>query len=346
MAPKPAIAQGELPDDALLPELRSKRSSSRSSPLLDGAPSWSIFDPVRHAYFQIGQVELALLSAWRGRTVGEMRRLFAQQQGAEPEPGAIKALLQFLASNNLTRAPLGDAVKSLSAQARAHDQAWWKWLLHHYLFIRVPLVKPDRFLRRTVHWVAPLFTRGFALLIVALGLVGLYFVSRQWDEFLHTFPYFFSLQGIAIYGLSLAFTKTLHELGHAYAATRYGCRVPTMGVSFLVMVPVLYTDTSDTWKLRSRKQRLLVDGAGVLTELCLASIATFLWAFLPDGPVRSAAFVIATTSWISTLAINLSPFMRFDGYYFLSDMIGVPNLSSRSQAFGQWQLRELSLIHI
>ncbi len=340
MAPKPAIAQGELPDDALLPELREELRFDRSSPLLDGAPSWSIFDPVRHAYFQIGQVELALLSAWRGRTVGEMRRLFAQQQGAEPEPGAIKALLQFLASNNLTRAPLGDAVKSLHAQARAHDQAWWKWLLHHYLFIRVPLVKPDRFLRRTVHWVAPLFTRGFALLIVALGLAGLYFVSRQWDEFLHTFPYFFSLQGLAIYGLSLAFTKTLHELGHAYAATRYGCRVPTMGVSFLVMVPVLYTDTTDTWKLRSRKQRLLVDGAGVLTELCLASIATFLWAFLPDGPVRSAAFVIATTSWISTLAINLSPFMRFDGYYFLSDMIGVPNLSSRSQAFGQWQLRE------
>ncbi|MES2531471.1 MAG: site-2 protease family protein [Pseudomonadota bacterium] len=337
---RPAMAQGELPDEALLPELREELRFDRSSPLLDGAPSWSIFDPVRHAYFQIGQVELALLSAWRGRTVGEMKRLFAQQQGSEPESGAIKALMQFLASNNLTRAPLGDAVKSLNAQARAHDQRWWKWLLHHYLFIRIPLVKPDRFLRRTVHWVDPVFTRAFASIMVALALMGLYFVSRQWDDFLHTFPYFFSLKGVAIYGLSLAFTKTMHELGHAYAATRYGCRVPTMGVSFLVMVPVLYTDTTDTWKLRSRRQRLLVDGAGVLTELCLASIATFLWAFLPDGPVRSAAFVIATTSWISTLAINMSPFMRFDGYYFLSDMVGVPNLSSRAQAFGQWKLRE------
>ncbi|MBJ2157890.1 peptidase M50 [Variovorax sp. IB41] len=336
----PPPPPGDLPDDAYLPELREELRFDRSSPLLDGAPSWSIFDPVRHAYFQIGQAELAMLSAWRGGTVKEMRRLFVQQQGAEPDPGAIKALLQFLLANSLVRAPLGDAVKSLHAQAQAHKQSWWQWLLHHYLFIRVPLVKPDRFLKRTVHWVAPLFTRTFVFCIVLTGLVGLYFVSRQWDEFLHTFPYFFSLKGLAVYGLSLAFTKTLHELGHAYTATRYGCRVPTMGVSFLVMVPVLYTDTTDTWKLRSRKERLLVDGAGVITELCLASIATLLWAFLPDGPVRSAAFVIATTSWISTLAINLSPFMRFDGYYFMSDMLGVPNLSSRSQAFGQWKMRE------
>ncbi|WP_052810756.1 biotin/lipoyl-binding protein [Variovorax paradoxus] len=336
----PRQPAGELPDDARLPELREELRFERGAPLLDGAPSWTIFDPVRHAYFQVGQAELALLGAWRGGTVGEMRRLFMQQQGSEPDPNAIKALLQFLLANSLTRAPLGDAVKSLSAQAAAHRQSWWQWLLHHYLFIRVPLVKPDRFLRRTVHWVAPLFTRTFVVFIVLAGLLGLYFVSRQWDEFLHTFPYFFSLKGLAVYGLSLALTKTMHELGHAYTATRYGCRVPTMGVSFLVMVPVLYTDTTDTWKLRSRKQRLLVDGAGVITELCLASIATLLWAFLPDGPVRSAAFVIATTSWVSTLAINLSPFMRFDGYYFLSDMLGVPNLSARSQAFGQWKMRE------
>lgn len=340
-APAAPAAQptGQLPDDAQLPQLREELRVDRSAPLLDGAPSWTIFDPVRHTYFQIGQTELALLAAWKGGSVKALKQRFLQQQGVEPDPRAIQALLQFLVANSLTRVPLGDAVRSLQAQALARQQTWWQWLLHHYLFVRVPLVKPDRFLRRTVHWVAPLFTRTFVVLIVATALLGLYFVSRQWDVFLQTFPYFFSLEGLAVYGLSLAFTKTLHELGHAYSATRYGCRVPTMGVSFLVLMPVLYTDTTDTWKLRSRKQRLLVDGAGVMTELCLASIATLLWSFLPDGPVRSASFVIATTSWISTLVINLSPFLRFDGYYFLSDLLGVPNLGGRAQAFGQWKLR-------
>lgn len=329
-----------LPDNALLPELREDLRIDRGAPLSDGAPSWSIFDPLRHAYFQIDQGELALLVAWRGGTVAEARRRFAAQQGREPEPGAIEALLQFLAANSLTRTPLGDTVKSFAERVAAQKQSWWQWLLHHYLFVRVPLVRPDRFLRATVHWVAPLFTRGFALAVALLGLAGLYLASRQWDAFVHTFLYFFSLQGLAVYGLSLAFTKTLHELGHAYAAARYGCRVPTMGVAFLVLMPVLYTDTTDTWKLRSRRQRLLVDGAGVLTELCLACIATFCWAFLPEGAWRSAAFVVATTSWVTTLAINLSPFMRFDGYYFLSDLLGIPNLHARAQAFGQWTLRE------
>jgi putative peptide zinc metalloprotease protein len=40
-------------------------------------------------------------------------------------------------------------------------------------------------------------------------------------------------------------------------------------------------------------------------------------------------------------AINLSPFMRFDGYFVLSDWLGIPNLHDRAFAFGQWQLRRL-----
>ncbi|MEL7019582.1 MAG: HlyD family efflux transporter periplasmic adaptor subunit, partial [Pseudomonadota bacterium] len=114
-----------------------------------------------------------------------------------------------------------------------------------------------------------------------------------------------------------------------------------MGVAFLVMFPVLFTDTTESWKLQSKRQRLTITAAGVLTELMIAIFSTFLWAFLPDGPWRSAAFFVATTSWIMSIAVNLNPFMRFDGYHFLSDLIGIQNLQARSFAFGRWRLREL-----
>jgi len=65
-----------------------------------------------------------------------------------------------------------------------------------------------------------------------------------------------------------------------------------------------------------------------------------LWVILPDGLLRSVAFVLATTSWIMSLAINLNPFMRFDGYYVLSDTLNVPNLQPRAFALGRWRLRE------
>ena len=133
----------------------------------------------------------------------------------------------------------------------------------------------------------------------------------------------------------------MHELGHAFTATRYGSKVASMGVALMVMLPVLYSDTTDAWRLNSRRQRIHIGAAGMIVELYLAIIFTFLWSFLPDGVMRSAAFIIATTSWIMSLAINLNILMRFDGYYILSDLLAVENLQDRSFALGKWRLREL-----
>ncbi|HMQ58966.1 MAG TPA: biotin/lipoyl-binding protein, partial [Rhizobiaceae bacterium] len=100
------------------------------------------------------------------------------------------------------------------------------------------------------------------------------------------------------------------------------------------------TDTSDAWRLASRRKRLMIDGAGIMTELMLAVIATWLWVLLPDGLGRSIAFSVATVGWVASLGVNLSPFMRFDGYYLFSDAIGVQNLQQRAFALGRWRLRE------
>ena len=104
---------------------------------------------------------------------------------------------------------------------------------------------------------------------------------------------------------------------------------------------MLYTDVSDAWRVKSRKQRLLIGAAGIFVEFYIAIICTFLWSFLPDGSYRSAVFFMATTSWIWTLAINVNPFMKFDGYYLLADYWEVENLQTRAFALGVWRLREL-----
>lgn len=139
---------------------------------------------------------------------------------------------------------------------------------------------------------------------------------------------------------ALFIVKILHELGHAFTAKRYGCRVPAMGVAFLVLWPVAYTDTNEVWKLADRRKRLAVACAGVATELIIAVWATVAWAFLPEGSLKSVAFVLATLTWIATLVINASPFMRFDGYFILSDWLDMPNLHSRAFALARWDMRE------
>ena len=69
----------------------------------------------------------------------------------------------------------------------------------------------------------------------------------------------------------------------------------------------------------------------------------FAWGSLPNGPARSVAFLVATSTWLTTVLINASPFMRYDGYYVLSDWLEMPNLHTRAFALAQWWLRETLL---
>lgn len=327
-----------------LPALRQELRIEPGAPLVNGAPSWTLFDPLRHAFFQLGKAEFAILSRWAsGKLDGIAEQLEKLGLDGPEADDAFNDVVEFAATNGLTVSPVGrDAVSTYIEQRSAGKKAAWKWLLDNYLFIRLPLVKPAKFLEGTIDRVAPLWSVYSLIFFACLALTSLFLVSRQWDAFIASFLYFFSWEGVIAYGLGLIFVKILHELGHAYTATRYGCRIPTMGVSFLVMMPVLYTDTTSAWRLRSRKQRLAIDCAGVAAELMVASIATMLWVLLPDGLLRSVAFILATTSWVMSLAVNLNPFMRFDGYYVLSDLLNVPNLQPRAFALARWKLRELA----
>lgn len=332
----PAPAQDPL-DMVRMPALRDDLALLPAPSGLDGAPGWTIHDPVRNRYFRIGPEAFALIAHWHHVTPRAIAAAVAEEHPFEPTGDDVMAFYQFLAANNLT---VTVDTAYLARQAAARETGWFWWLIHNYLFFRIPLVRPDRALSATLGWVAPLYSRAWLILVLLAGLAGVLLVARQWDAFLHTFQHFFSPEGLALYGVTLMGTKICHELGHAYTAKRFGCRVPTMGVAFLVMWPVLYTDTTDAWRLVSRRQRLAVAAAGMLTELMIAVFATLAWSFLPDGPLRSAAYFLATVSWITTLAINLSPFMRFDGYYLLSDALDVPNLQERAFALARWKLRE------
>ena len=104
--------------------------------------------------------------------------------------------------------------------------------------------------------------------------------------------------------------------------------------------PVLYTDTTDSWKIASNKKRMQIGVAGVSVELVIASLSLFLWSVTPDGSMKSAFFLLSTTTWIMSVFVNFNPLMRFDGYYLLSDLLRVPNLESRSFNMARWWIRE------
>jgi putative peptide zinc metalloprotease protein len=326
----------------MLPQLRQELELIEGSAGVGGSPSWLIHDPVRNQYFHLDWVSFEMLSCWGEISPSQLLDQMRDRGRVHVAEADLHYLLQFLSRHQLLQVGTGASGQMASTRAQMAG-TWWAWLLHNYLFFRIPLVRPDAFLSQTQRWSNFAFTRTFAWVTVLVGVLGLIGVSRQWDVFSHTLVDFFSWQGLLAYGLTLAFVKVLHEFGHAYTAKRFGCQVPTMGLAFLVMWPVLYTDTNDVWRLKNHRQRLAVSSAGVLTELGIALWATFLWVLVPDGLLRSMLFLLSTTTWVSTVLINVSPFMRFDGYFILMDWLQFPNLHGRSFALARWHLRKVLL---
>ncbi|OBV38942.1 HlyD family efflux transporter periplasmic adaptor subunit [Janthinobacterium psychrotolerans] len=328
----------------LLGPLREDLALQPAPPGLDGAPHWHVYDAVRNRFFRLGWLEFELLSRWRGgMRAGELCTAVARETALAPATEDVLDVQRFLQMNELLRTDHPHLRHQLHQVAAARQPKLLTWLLHHYLFFRVPLVRPDGFLDRTSAWVLPLFRPAFFIACGLLSLLGVWRVLDQWSAFSSTFLYFFSWQGALYYGLALVLAKVLHELAHAYTCKYYGVRVPAMGVALMMMWPLLYTDTSEAWKLTSRRARLAIGAAGVLAELMLAGLAALLWSLAPDGGFKSAMYVLAAVTWVSTLAINLNPFMRFDGYYLLMDLLDVPNLSERSFAIARWRLRSTVL---
>lgn len=332
------------PTEPPLPKLRQELQISPGRKNLNGEPTWLLYDPLRHRYIQIDETTFEVLSLWpHSRTGSELIAAINNKFKKALDPSTVAQFIEFAKVNALLTDTAAQGWRELSAQAERQKSGWSKRLLHNYLFFKVPLIQPERFLRATLPAVDLFYTRGFWTTTAAIGAVGLYFTSRQWDAFVGTFQNFFTFEGFMLFAITMFAVKALHELGHAYTAVRYGCRVPTIGVAFMMLTPLLYTDVTDAWRLRSRRQRLMIDSAGVIVELALACFAMFLWGFLPDGTLRGLAFVLATTSLIMSLVINLSPFMRFDGYYILSDLTGVENLQPRAFEIGRWQTRRILL---
>lgn len=321
-----------------LPALRDDIDIFASGPSALGTPSWRLYDRLRNRFFQIGEAEFQMLAHWTVDDPAQLLAAVAACMPMAPDAAHLELLLDFLHRHQLLARRTRAGTAALATLAPP-PTPWGKWLLHNYLFFRMPLANPDR----VYGWLTPrlewLFRPAFWAVAALLGLAALGQVMLQLERFVSTFSYAFSIEGLLWIALALMLLKSAHEVGHGVAAKRQGLRVTRTGVALLVLWPVLYTDVNDIWKLADWRARLQVSVAGIATELLLAIVATWGWLTLPEGPLQSALFSIASTAWILSLAINLNPFMRFDGYYLLSDLLNYPNLQDDAFEAARTRLR-------
>lgn len=324
-----------------LPVLRSELILEPVQFEKNGQPKWTLQDPIRGKYYRLGWLEFELLSRWDCNDVNQLVTRTNAETTLHVNRSHVDSLLTMLANNELLQCLSEQDLLKLQAKSQPGSPGVLKSAFSFTMFYRKPLLNPDALLTTLDKLIAPLYAykRLVIFLWTAVALLSLNGISAHWYEFRNTFGLFMTFEGLALFGAVLVLTNILHEFGHGLVAKHYRCRVTEMGIALIFMLPVCYCDTSDTWRLADRHKRLLVSAGGLLMELAVATIACFLWLFLPDGILRTLAFFLAVTSLATTLFINLNPFMKFDGYYLLSDTLGVDNLQTRSFANFRWQLR-------
>jgi putative peptide zinc metalloprotease protein len=118
-------------------------------------------------------------------------------------------------------------------------------------------------------------------------------------------------------------SAVFHECGHA-AGCRYGGGRPgVIGVGIYLVWPSFFTNVTDSYRL-DRAGRLRTDLGGLYFNLI------FILALAGIYTVTSAEILLLVTA-ITHLEMleQLLPFIRFDGYFILSDLVGVPDLFAR-----------------
>ncbi len=122
----------------------------------------------------------------------------------------------------------------------------------------------------------------------------------------------------------MATSVTLHELGHATAASYFGAKHGGIGGGFYLFSPVYFADVTDIWRLK-KWQRVVVNLSGMYFELIFCTLIALVGFFSNNYTLTLISIVVC----INTL-FNLNPFMRSDGYWVLSDLTNKPNLLHHS----------------
>ncbi len=269
------------------------------------------------------------------RTTQELWETACERLGddAPTQDDVIHLLGQLHAADVLQCNVSPDAAELFERYEKQQRRRWQQQIFSIFSW-RFPLFDPERLLRATLPLVRPLVGwPGIVLWIVAVVPAAV-LVGMSWTDLTHDLVgRMLAPQNLVVLWLIFPIIKSLHELGHAYMTKAFGGEVHDMGVMLLVVTPVPYVDASATSAFRNKWHRVLVGAAGMIVEVFLAALATYVWVAAEPGVLRLVAYNTILIAGVSTLLFNGNPLLRFDGYYILADALEIPNLRQRANAY-------------
>jgi len=296
-------------------------------------------DPSGDRYHRFTPRTYQFLQRFDGKqSVSQVWEAACDELGDEaPTQSEVIALLSQLHLADALAGEQGPDVHEVFLRYEAQRKRKMYGKLMSPMFLQFPLLDPEQFLRRTMPSVRWVFGRGGALLWCLVVGAGLALGALKLDALTADFAgRVFATQNLVVLWFVYPVVKVLHEFGHAYAVKRYGGEVHELGVLLMVFIPLPYVDASSASTFPDKRERIVVGAAGMIVELFLAGLAMLVWVNVEDGLVRAVAYNMILIAGVSTILFNGNPLLRYDGYYILSDLVEIPNLRQRANAYLLW----------
>jgi putative peptide zinc metalloprotease protein len=327
------------------PKLRSDLRIAEQ--IVGGETSFVIKVAETNSYHRYGTSEYELLTLCDGtRTPKEIAAEFNLRH---PEEVLQEVeTLEFLDGIDpaMWERSLGE--KNLAVLARIRDERKSRVDQSNVLYMSFKAWDPDKVLTKLDPYLGWMFTPGFVVFSILLFITTLYLVAGDWNHVQTDTQAFYSFKGktaydIWVFWFLLMAIGAIHEFGHGLTCKHFGGEVHQMGFLLIYFTPAFYTDTTDILLFDRTSRRQWVIFAGMWIELVVCGLSTLLWHFsVPGTFVNDLAYKAMLLSGIEGTLFNLDPLIKADGYYALSQYLGVDNLREDSFAYVRaWARRNL-----
>lgn len=308
----------------------------------DGEPIVRIYVPSAECMYKFPPQNWALIQLFDGRhNYEEIAQLYSQQSGGQCSTQEVREFADELDAIDFwykTPQEKNVALMQKSADERRHLQKK-KSRYGDLALILFPAVNPDKFLTWLYGHTRFFYTPWFTLLTLCLFGFSAGITISHWSEIGRDTLEFYNfsdktwLDVVGFYLLALV-VLVVHEFGHGHASKHYGGRVQFMGFALIYLAPAFYTDITEGEVKATRYERMVISLAGVWIELVLYSIIAPIWSGTPPYTVlHDACYTVMLITGISAVLLNWNPLIKLDGYYILTELLGIVDLKEDSTAF-------------
>lgn len=321
--------------EAIFRSIKVRRDIQVERQIYDGDPYYVLKDPISLKYFRVKELEYFIFKHLDGfYSIEDIQAAIKEEfSGLSVSEDQIKEFILSLKVMNFLESFGPKAGKILYKRAGLKKKQKLKQTLMSFFFIKVPLVDPDRFFKKVYPYISFIWSKFsfFAWLTLLLAAISIVYVS--FPQFLNQIHGFLNPQNFMLIFLAIMVIKTFHEFGHGFTCARYGGEVHELGILFIVFTPWMYCNVSDAWIFKTGRQKFQVSVAGIVAELFVASIATFIWWWTQPGLINTLAYNIIIICSVDNILRNGNPLLRYDGYYALADYLEIPNLTKQSRGY-------------